>query len=183
MKWLFRAVGALVVMILVAVTALWAISSREGAGTMSASITIQRPASEVYPWLLEPAKLKSWVGWLVEVREPNGPVRGGGGKQVWVMEDRNNNNALMEIVETIETYQPPAVLRIRTEALEGFHGVHEYRLVDVPGGATRLESVASYDFDKWVYKLLSPLIMGEATRKFQDDLARLKTKVEAQPHS
>lgn len=179
MKWAIRGLAAVGGLLVLLVAGLWAASMREGAGRMSSSVVIDRQASVIWPYLTEPEKLKSWVGWLVEVKEPEGPLRGVGGRQIWVMEDRNNGNQLMNIEGRIKVFEPQRELVVSTEAMEGFTGIHTYRLEEAGAGKTRLVVEADYKFAHWFARLLSVLIMSSAGEKLNQDLLRLKAKAEA----
>jgi len=120
--------------------------------------------------LTEPEKLKAWVGWLVEVRRE-------GDREIWVVEDRNNGNARMEIV-AYDMREEPGRLFAKLKVDGSFHGWNEYRLTDL-GGRTRLEMSGEYEYEHWFAKLLEPIITREATKKQDEDLARLKGLVEA----
>ena len=66
-----------------------------GEARLVASVEIARPAESCS--LDHRARgFKSWVGWLVEIRSLT-PARGVGSRDVWVMEDRNNNNQRMDV--------------------------------------------------------------------------------------
>jgi uncharacterized membrane protein len=178
MKWVVRGLLGLVVIVLVALTALFVASQREGAARMEGRITINRPAREVWPWLVQGEKLTQWVSWLVKVEDEGGPFDAKGSRQVWTMEDRNNNNQLMKIRGVAEVVAPPHELAVKVSAAEGFSGVNRYELKET-GAGTEVHMVADYDFDNWAAKLLVPLIMSQAREKFAGDLARLKEKAEA----
>jgi uncharacterized protein YndB with AHSA1/START domain len=180
MKWIVRALIALAVVLVVAFTALFVASQREGSARLEASVEIGRPAAEVWPWLVEPAKLKSWVGWLKEVENPDGAFAAQGQRQVWTMEDRNNNNQLMRLRNVAEEFSPPSRLVLRVSAAEGFTGVSRFELSE-SGGRTRLRTRADYEFNHWFAKLLAPLIINQANAKLVEDLNRMKALVESAP--
>lgn len=177
MKWIVRALLAVVVLFLLAVTGLFVASQQEGAASMSAKVTINRPAAEVWPWLVEGEKLKQWVSWLVDVKDEGGPFAAVGARQVWTMEDRNNNNQLMRIAGVAETMEPPTRLAVRVSAAEGFTGLNRYELIE-SGGRTEIKATADYEMKHWLARLLIPLIMNQARQKFNQDLERLKARAE-----
>lgn len=172
--WLIRALAAVGGFLVLAVGALLVMGQRSGAGAMNGSIEIARPVPVVKAWLTEPDHLKQWVSWLVEVRQVS-PTR-----EVWVMEDRNNGNQKMEMfVDALE--DTPTVLRANVWAAGSFHGVSQWRLVDLGNNRTRLEQTASFVYDEWFARLLEPLITPAAQKKSDEDLTRLKQQVEASP--
>ena len=172
--WLIRTGAVLAGLLTIAVGVLLVMGQRSGAGALNGSIEIARPAPVVKAWLTEPDHLKQWVSWLVEVRRVS-PTR-----EVWVMEDRNNGNQKMEmIVDALE--DTPTLLRANVSAAGSFHGVSQWRLVDLGNNRTRLEQTALFVYDEWFARLLEPLITPAAQKKSDEDLARLKQQVEAQP--
>lgn len=174
MRWVWRVLIGLFAILVLGLGTLWGLSFRHDAGVLRASVEIAKPPAAVWPWITEGEKLKQWVGWLVEVREV-GPHH-----DVWVMEDRNNGNQRVEI-EGISTLEdPPHRLEAHTKAAGAFESDEAFLLTDL-GGRTRLEMVSRDTYTQWFARLMEPLISHEASVKMVDDLARLKSKIEAQP--
>jgi uncharacterized protein YndB with AHSA1/START domain len=181
MRWLLYALVGVVGLIVVAILVLLAIGGGRGESHLEATIEIERPAAVVFPWLREPEKQKAWIGWLVDVR----PVQTAGpdmsnGRDIWVMEDRNNNNQLMEIAVDVTRVEPPRLLEARLRAAAGFEGDVSYVLEELSPSRTRLTHKADYRFDHWLARLLEPVIRRSAQGKLEEDLARLKQRVEAE---
>lgn len=177
-RWALYAAGGLAALLLLAAGGLWAAGLRQDAGVLRAQTEVALPAATVWPWLQEPAKLKSWVGWLVDVRHPEPGRTGVGSREVWVMEDRNNGNQLMEIDATVSHYEPPRRLVLRNAVAGMFHGQHSYVLTDMGNGRTRVEMEGRYHFEDRLARLLEPVITRAAQDKAVEDLARLKAQVE-----
>ncbi len=173
MKWVWRVLIGVAILMLLGVGTLLALGARSDAGVMRSSVEIATPPATLWPWLTDSEKLKAWVGWLVEVREI-GPHH-----DVWVMEDRNNGNARVEIdgVSTLE--DPPHRLEAHTRTADQFEGDEAFVLTDL-GGKTRLDMTSRFRFSMWFARLMEPVITHEAHAKMIEDLARLKSKVEAQ---
>ena len=70
MKWLTRSLLVVAAVLLATLVGLWFASNRSDAGRMRGSIEISRPADVVWLWMIEPARLTRWVGWL-EAVEPD----------------------------------------------------------------------------------------------------------------
>jgi len=168
-KWLIRGAVGLLSLIGGAVLVLLAMGARSDKKLHSA-VEIAKPAGDVRPWLTEPEKLKAWVGWLLEVRRE-------GDREIWVVEDRNNNNARMEIV-AYDMREEPGRLYTKVKVDGAFHGWSEFRWTEA-GGRTKLEQTGEYEYESWFAKLLEPLITREATKKQLEDLERLKSLIEA----
>jgi carbon monoxide dehydrogenase subunit G len=179
MKWLLYLVVGVVTVLALAVVVLLAVS--RGESRLTASIDINRPPDVVFAWISEPERVRAWVGWLVEIRPLTPQQAQIGAKQVWVMEDRNNNNQLMDIESEIVGLRPPQAMSTRVRAAEGFTGTVDYDLESLGPERTRLNYVASYQFHHWLAKLLEPVIRRSAQQKLEEDLARLKQKAEAEP--
>jgi len=177
MKWILRIVAALVALAGVAVMVLLILGHRDGAGRVHAAAEINGSPQQLWPWLTEPAKLKQWISWLVEIRTTEQTPRIGG-KEVWVMRDENNGGQLMEIEGTLTEYAPPARLSVHTETRNEFTGDQTYRLADLGNGRTRLEIDGQYRFLPWFARLLEPVITPAAEKKLAGDAARLKSLVE-----
>src|SRR5260370_31406214 len=73
----------------------------------------RRKLEAIWPWLFQPDKVKAWVSWLVEVREQGTGEPAVGQSSVWVVEDRNNGNARMEVTGTVEAVEPNRRIAIR----------------------------------------------------------------------
>ena len=172
MKWVLRIGGFLLSLIILALLGLLAWGQRKDAGSFHAATEISRPPEQVWPWMREPDKLKSWVSWLVEVR----PDPSGSGA-VWVMEDKNNGGALMEIHSQPEREEAPRLLVLNTSAPGGFAGHVTYLLTPTSSG-TLIEQKSEFQFAMWMAKLFEPLITMSAEKKAKDDLAQLKARVE-----
>lgn len=180
MKWIKRILLALVVLLTLAVAVLAFLSSRPGADELKVIVDVNKPPAAVWNYLEEPEKLKSWVGWLKEIREATPGKRGVGTSQVWVMEDRNNGNAAMEITGEVIAYEPDRSKTIRATVPGVFSGQTEYLVENLGGGRSRLIQHGRYTFNSAFTKLFTPLIMNSAASKGKEDMQRLKQKVEAE---
>ena len=178
MRWVKIGLASVAGLLVLAVIVLLILGRRESAGRMQASIEIARPPGQVFAWLTEKDKLPRWVGWLVEVRESGPP--GVGARRVWVMDDPNMNQKI-EVLGEITTHEPPHRLAVHTSMQGGFDGTVVYTLTELDSGRTRLEGASEWRFHHWFANLLKPVVMRQARKKMRDDLARLKSLVEAEP--
>jgi uncharacterized protein YndB with AHSA1/START domain len=169
---------AVVTVLVVAVLVLMLLGRRDGAGTVSANIEINRPAAEVWPWVIEPEKLKSWVSGMLEIEHltPGEPRVGSRGRAVVV--DPKQPNVRFNVESEINAIQPPSALTITLHAPEGFHGVVHYQL-EGSGGSTRLTCIGEFKFERWFAKLMEPVITSSAQKKLESDLRILRSKAEA----
>jgi uncharacterized protein YndB with AHSA1/START domain len=180
-KWWIWILGIPAGLLLLASGVLLILGAMPDSNRLQSSIVIQRRPEVVWPWLYKPNKLLRWVSWLKEVREEGeGDIRVGG-KAVWIMEDRNNNNALMAITGVAERVEPYRLIAIRLSAEEGFHGESIYTLTDLGNGATRLDSDSRYHMPSVMFRLLMPMVIPQARQKMNSDLERLRAEIEAGP--
>lgn len=179
MKWLLYVGAGVLGLVVLAVAVLLVLGARSE-NRISASVEIARPASAVFTWITDPPRLQSWIGWLVEIQNVTPQQAQVGARQVWVMEDRNNNNARMNIATEIVTYRPDQKLQARLNAPGAFSGSVDYGLEPLGPDRTRLNYSMSYEYEHWLAKLLEPVIARSARQKLEEDLARLKEKAEAE---
>jgi len=178
MKWIKIVLGSLLGLIVVCALVLFAMGTTRDANRMTNSIVIHQKPEVVWPWLYKTDKVKQWVSWLVEIREDGSGEPYVGGKAVWVMEDRNNNNARMEITGVVTGLEPGRRIQVALSAPEGFHGTNTYTLTTLPDGSTRLDSDARYDFENAFARFMTPVICWQAKKKMNEDMDHLRSLVE-----
>ncbi len=171
MKWVIRVVLGVVALLLLGAATLFALGFRTDAGVSRSTVEIAAAPDVVFRWFEDPQKLKAWVGWLIEA-DQIGPDR-----QRWVMEDRNNGNAHMEIQSVVVVRDAPNRMKVHATSGE-FAGDQDFFLTNLGGGHTRLDMTSSYKFDQWLARLMEPLVSHEVRVKMIEDLARLKGKIE-----
>ena len=179
MKWVLIILGVIAGIIVIAVATLAFLGSRADANRLQSSVVIHGKPEAIWPYLYEPEKLKGWVSWLMEVRNesPGEPTQGS--RSVWVMEDRNNKNARMEISSEVERVESARLLAVRLSVPGAFTGKASYTLTPLGDGSTRVECDSRYEFDNKLAKLMMPLIMRSAGKKMTADLDHLRSNVEA----
>ena len=180
MKWLLYILGGLAGLLIACALVLLALGRRTDADRMQASVIIHRPADQIWPYLYEGDKLKTWVTWLKDVQRDPGPPQTGR-TQVWTMEDMNNGGMLMKINSTVDAAETNRRLAVNLSVPDAFRGHAEYRLIDLGGGATKVESDSRYEFTNPFAKLMTPLIIPSAQKKATSDLDRLRATVENAP--
>jgi len=165
-------------LIVIALVTLLVMSSRPDADRMAGSIDIAKPPQTVWAYVEEPDKLKSWISWVVEVRDETPGRRGVGSRYVLVMEDRNNGNMRVNIASEVVAYEECKKETLRLSVPGMFSGEGTYALQDLGNGQTRLTQESTYHFDNWFARLMAPLVMSEARKKMVEDLQRLKSLAE-----
>jgi carbon monoxide dehydrogenase subunit G len=169
---------AVVAVLALAVLGLLAAGQRSAAGQVDISVQIDRPAAAIWPWLNEPDKVKQWVSWTKEVRNIDPGTNGVGARDIWVMEDRNNNSALMETEAFSTVYEPYRRMAARLRSKDAFEGEVAYELTEA-NGRTTVRMLGRYQYLHWLAKLFEPLITPAARDKAIGDFATLKRLVEA----
>jgi uncharacterized protein YndB with AHSA1/START domain len=179
MKWILRIGASLIGVIALTCVVLLVLGHRANAGRTNVSAVINASPAQVWQWLEEPAKLKQWISWLVEVRTPNPVASGVGAKRVFVMKDENNGGTLMEVEGVYTGYQPPTEMDLTMSTPGAFEGTETYRLTDLGNGRTHFEAGGRYRYSVWMAQLFEPLITPAAQKKMDGDVSRLKSLVEA----
>jgi uncharacterized protein YndB with AHSA1/START domain len=181
MKWVKRIAIVLAVLLIVPTVTLLVLGHRANAGIARAAVEINAPPDQVWTWLDDGDKLKQWVSWMVDVKYPDPQkAHGLGAKRVLVLKDENNGGGLMQIAATYTEYAPPSRMTLQVADTEGlFNGEESYRLVDLGGGRTRVETRSRAHYMEWFANFLEPLITPQAEKKMVMDVARLKRLVEA----
>ena len=180
MKWLMYVLAAIAGLFGIALIVLLFLGGGRGQGRYVHSIDISRPPATVFAWVSRPEKLKSWVGWMVDIRDLTPDRVGVGAKHGWVMEDRNNDDQRMDIEAEVTRYEPDRMVESRVQAAELFSGEVRYELEPMAASRTRLTYRASFQYEHWLAKLLEPVISRSAQHKLEEDMARLKQQIEAE---
>lgn len=180
MKWLLYALVGIIGLVVLAVAALLALGGGRGEGRHETSVEIARPAPVVFTWITEPDRVKSWVGWLIDIKSLTPGKTGVGAREIWVMEDRNNNNQRMDIEAEVTRLETDRLLEARLNVPNGFTGTVTYELQPLDANRTRLVYRGMFKYEHWLAKLLEPVISRSAQQKLEEDLERLKQKAEAE---
>jgi uncharacterized protein YndB with AHSA1/START domain len=179
MKWIKIVLGSVFGLIILAAAALAIAGMGADSNRSVTSIVIRQKPDAIWPWLYKSDKVKQWVSWLVEVHEEGPGEPKPGGKHVWVMEDRNNNNMRMQITGTVDSVEPYRKLAVSLDCVEGFRGTNVYTLTEQPDGSTRLDSDSRYTFDNGFARFMTPLVLWQAKKKMMGDLDHLRAILEA----
>ena len=180
MKWVLYLLAGLAGLLVLAVIVLLAIGGGRGEGRFVKTIEIAQPASVVFKWITEPPRLKSWIGWMVDIQMLTPEVGRVGSRHLWVMEDRNNNNQRMEIEVQTTRVEPDRLLEVQLNVPAGFTGTVTYELQPMDQKRTLLSYRGTFRYQHWLAKLLEPVISRSAQQKLNEDLQRLKQLAEAE---
>jgi uncharacterized protein YndB with AHSA1/START domain len=183
MKWVWRILGGLVALFVLAVAGLWLAGMRPGHGQVIAQIVIDRPAPQVFRWLTDDERVKKWIGGLGELRQVSAPAGGGEvGKKFQIVETYKDQRVEMEM--DVTKYEKDRALSIFISSLDdpssGFTETGDYTLTE-ENGKTRLRFDVQTKYIGFVPRLFEPLITPAAKEKLEDDFRRLKSLAEAEP--
>lgn len=175
MGWAKRVVLVFMAIVLLLAAGLWAAGMRSGAGKNEIVLEINKPPSDVFPWLLEPEKLKQWITGMTEMTQltPGAVAVGTKSRDVVVM----GSEATVMNVE-ITALEPNRLLAARIDA-DLFSEDIRYELSG-QNGKTRLAYSAVASYKHWFAKLLEPVITPAAQHKLVEDAAKLKALVQSQ---
>lgn len=149
MKWVWRTLGALVALLLLAVLVLWLAGFRSSAGYGVATVEINRPASHVWRYLTDDTLVTKWVGGLTEIHPQAGTPAGVGWRaRMVVVMDGERFELDWETTAFEEPRHIGFVARSPAAAGIGFVEKGEYRLEEA-GGRTRLSLAARTEYTGW----------------------------------
>jgi len=175
MGWAKRVVLAFLAILLLLAAGLWAAGLRSGAAKNEIVLEINKPPADVFPWLLEPEKLKQWITGMTEMTQltPGPMTVGTKSRDVVVM---GSETTVMNV--EITALEPNRLLAAHIDT-ELFSDDIRYELSDL-NGKTRLAYSGVVNYKHWFAKLLEPVITPAAQKKLAEDTARLKALVQSQ---
>lgn len=174
MRILKRVIGAILVVLALAVGALLLLGGFKGEGRNSVTIRVEAPVQEVYAWITEPEKLKQWMGGLVESTPltTDGLRVGARSREVFEMGDERR---VMEV--EITALRPNERLEAKVTS-DGFVVDVRY-ILSQKDGLTRVTYIGDAKYTRLHLRLMEPIITPMAQQKLEDDFARLKEMIEA----
>lgn len=135
----------------------------------TATVAISAPPAAVFPFLVEPERLKSWMGGLTESvpLTEGGPRVGARSREVVEQDGRR-----VELITELTAYEVNRRLHARITS-DGF-AVEARYLLRENAGSTVLSYETESTFDSVVFRVLAPLIQSDVQAKLEQDLARLR---------
>ena len=134
--------------------------------------TVARPPADVFPWLIEPDKVRQWMTGL-EVYQPldTGPITIGSRIRQELMVSGQHLKFELEVTRL----EPPSAAELRFEG-SGFRAVNEYTVTSANGGSgAAVTWVISGDTTSFKAKLLAPMVQAKLEEKLDTDLVRLRS--------
>ncbi len=174
MKWIKRLILLTLLLFAAGVGGLYyASNGANGSVVHEASVEIDRPAFEVFPWLVEKDKLMQWISGLKEMTPETdmGLIVGARGKELMVL-----NGTRFELLTEITTLIPNKLLTIKLKS-DGFKGDVAYILLE-NNGKTQLFYYGSFQYIPFYARLFEPLVTPSAKSRLQTELINLKHLIE-----
>ncbi|GEM_PF-6480497 len=138
MKWVWLILGGLIGVLVLAVLGLWAAGFRKSTGKVTASVEVNRPVAHVWRYLTDDAKVKSWVGGLLEIRPEAGTPSGVGWRaRMVVAMGKQRFEGDWETTAFEEHKRIGFVMKSPPSAGDGFVETGDYH-VEESGGRTRV---------------------------------------------
>ena len=134
------------------------------------SVEIPRAPGDVFPWLIEPDKVRQWMTGL-EVYQPldTGPITIGSR----IRQELTVSGQHLKFELQIARLEPPSAAELRFEG-SGFRAVNEYTVTAADGGAA-VTWVISGDTTTFKARLLAPMVQAKLEEKLDTDLVRLRS--------
>ena len=134
--------------------------------------TIARPPAEVFPWLIEPERVRQWMTGL-EVYQPLEPGPLAVGSRI--RQELSVSGQHLKFELQVARLQPPSAAELRFEG-SGFKAVNEYTVTSADGGsAAAVTWVIAGDTTSFKAKLLAPMVQAKLEEKLDTDLVRLRS--------
>lgn len=167
-KWLVRIGCAVGVLVIAAAGCLVLLGGGRRIAHTQTAVTLNYPAAQIWPWLVEPAHLKQWLGGFVDsIPADQGGLRvGAQSTEVLDLDGRR-----WELHAQITALEPPRHLALHMSAAE-FEDDTEY-LLEEHAGVTQVIYKNDAHYTMLLARLMSPIINHDVERKVQTDLAKL----------
>jgi carbon monoxide dehydrogenase subunit G len=131
------------------------------------SVEIPRPASEVFPWLLDADKVPRWTNGL-ESYEPAGPI----GRGTHIRQTLTVSGQRFSFDAEVVRHEPPTVAETRFEA-QGIDVRSAYRLAEADSQTTLTQAIEA-KAGGIKARLLLPMFQPHLERKLRADLEKLR---------
>jgi carbon monoxide dehydrogenase subunit G len=133
------------------------------------TVTVDKPPSEVFPWLLDADKVPRWMTGL-QVYEPfePGPLRVGSR----IRQELSVSGQQLRFELHVAELDPPRRAVLRFEG-SGFKAANEYSVAQA-GSGSRVTWVISGDTTSFKARLIAPMVQAKLQEKLETDLARLR---------
>jgi uncharacterized protein YndB with AHSA1/START domain len=137
------------------------------------SVTIGRPAAQVFPHLVAGERRMRWMGALKESKQVTDGQPGKGTRFDDVFEEAGQR---FEVEAEITDIRPPELLKLDLNG-SAFESRVVHQLVE-NDGSTTLTTTITTEYLSALARLMSGVVTGHAQKQLEEDLERLKVQLE-----
>lgn len=154
------------------------LSQRPDAGRNDYTILIDRPPSQVFPWISEPYRLTRWMDGLESSIPVSGDsaVRGAKSRETILVSGKRYTF----FTEILDIKRDSVMVGHITSDPPGFTVNFIYELSPA-GTGTRLHYSGRADYASVFGRVMEPIVTPQSQRKVKSDMKRLKGLIESQP--
>jgi len=185
MSLLTRALKFLTVLLLLAAVVLWFAARRGDRGYFEEEVSIDRTAPVVYRWITTDELLRRWISDVTKLERTSGAGPTVQANSVYRLDQfiaTHHMSLNARIIRVIPNQELELSVRSAAESAEGFVGDVKFKLLP-NGDYTRLVFSSQTKFQSLGDQIFEPILTYATRRKLQEDLARLKVMIEAEPGS
>lgn len=175
-KWFVRIGCAIGVFLIVVTGAMLLLGGGRRIAHTEFAGRFDHPAAQIWPWLVEPSRLKQWLGGYVDtIPEDRGGLRVGARSTELVDLDGHR----WEIRSQVTALEPGRRIALHMVA-DGFEDDTEY-VLEEQGGTTVLRYINDAHYTMLIARLMSPIISRDVQRKLKTDMAKLRELLAHEP--
>jgi uncharacterized protein YndB with AHSA1/START domain len=178
---LVRALKILLVLVLLCAVVLWFAARRGDRGYIELEVTIDRPAPVVYRWITSDELLRRWISDLVKL-EKTGPAEAAQPNNVYRIEEFIVKRRVAfdaRVIRTIPNQEIELAVKPADESSGGYIATADFKLFP-NGDYTRVVFTSQANFLSLGDQMIEPILTYATRKKLQNDLARLKLRMEAE---
>jgi uncharacterized protein YndB with AHSA1/START domain len=181
MGFLVRALRILLVLVLLCAVVLWFAARRGDRGYIELEVTIDRPAPVVFRWITSDELLRRWISDLVKL-EKTGPSGAAQPNNVYRIDEFILKRRVVfdaRVIRTIPNQEIEWAVKPADESSGGYIATADFKLFP-NGDYTRIVFTSQANFLSLGDQMIEPILTYSTRKKLQDDLARLKLRMEAE---
>jgi uncharacterized protein YndB with AHSA1/START domain len=182
---LTRALKFLIVLLLLAAVVLWFAARRGDRGYFEEEVTIDRTAPIVYRWITTDELLRRWISDVTKLERISSVGPAGQTNYAYRLDQLIGTFRVslnVRIIRAIPNQELGLSVTPATESAGNFVGNVKFKLLP-DGDYTRLVFSSQTRFQDVSDQIFEPILTYATRRKLQEDLARLKLMIEAEPRS
>ncbi len=179
---LTRALKFLMVLLVLAGVVLWFAALRGDRGYFEEEVTIDRPAPVVYRWITTDELLRRWISDVTKLERIGSAGQTNYAYRLDQLIGTFRVSLKVRIIHAIPNQELELSVTPATESAGNFIGNVKFKLLP-DGEYTRLAFSSQTKFQDVSDQIFEPILTYATRRKLQEDLARLKLMIEAEPRS